>query len=266
MTRLAGLVRSGRLVATLVRLSLLNEMQYRANFFVSVFQSLLALATGLAVILLVYGNVAELNGWTRSELLVVLGVYTVLGGAIATVIQPNMVRLMDDIQQGTLDHVLVKPVDAQLYVSFREVQIWSTVDVIAGIVVIAVGTRELANEVTIGSVLAFAAMLVLGVVMVYCFWLALTTTAFRLVRTDSIVQAFEGVFQAGRWPVGIYPSWLRVSLTFLVPIAFAVTVPAEALTGRLDAGTVALATLIAIALVVSTRWLFRRGLRTYSGA
>ena len=36
---------------------------------------------------------------------------------------------------------------------------------------------------------------------------------------------------AGRW--ASTRSWLRLILTFLVPVAFAVTVPAEALTGRL---------------------------------
>ena len=61
------------------------------------------------------------------------------------------------------------------------------------------------------------------------------------MRVDEIVELFAGVYQAGRWPVSIYPDWLRVGLTFLVPIAFAVTVPAEAFTQRLSAGTLGLA-------------------------
>ena len=85
--------------------------------------------------------------------------------------------------------------------------------------------------------------------MIYCFWLILTTAAFWIVRMDEIVELFEGVYQAGRWPVAIYPDWLRIGLTFLVPIAFAVTVPAEALTGRLTPATLALAALFAVGLL-----------------
>jgi len=48
---------------------------------------------------------------------------------------------------------------------------------------------------------------------------------------------FDGMYQAGRWPVTSYPGWLRVGFTFLVPLAFAITVPASALTGRLSAST-----------------------------
>jgi len=80
------------------------------------------------------------------------------------------------------------------------------------------------------------------------------------------VELFDGVFQTGRWPVGIYPGWLRYSVTFLVPIAFAVTVPAEALTSRLDWETLVLAIVFAVVLFGFTRWFWRFGLRRYSGA
>ena len=52
-------------------------------------------------------------------------------------------------------------------------------------------------------------------------------------------ELFDGVYLTGRFPVGIYPTWLRLSVTFLVPIGFAITVPAEAVTSRLDWQTLA---------------------------
>jgi len=67
-------------------------------------------------------------------------------------------------------------------------------------------------------------------------------------------------------PIGIYPGWLRYSVTFLVPIAFAVTVPAEALTSRLDWETLVLSIVFAVVLFSFTRWFWSFGLRRYSGA
>jgi len=87
-----------------------------------------------------------------------------------------------------------------------------------------------------------------------------------VVRMDEMVELFDGVFQTGRWPVGVYPVWLRFGLTFLVPIAFAVTVPAEAVTARLNGRTLLLAVGFAILLFAFTRWFWKRGLRRYSGA
>jgi len=101
------------LAGTFFRIGALNELQYRANFAVQLFQSAIAAGTGLAVLALVFGQTTNLNGWSQSELLAVMGVHIFMGGVIATIIQPNMIRLMEDIRQGTLDFVLTKPEDAQ---------------------------------------------------------------------------------------------------------------------------------------------------------
>jgi ABC-2 type transport system permease protein len=108
--------------------------------------------------------------------------------------------------------------------------------------------------------------LVLGASMIYCFWLIITIGAFWVVRLDEVHELFEGLYQSGRWPISVYPGWLRIMLTFLVPIGFAVTVPAEALAARLTPATLLTAALFAVGLLVFTRWFWRFGLRHYSGA
>ena len=66
--------------------------------------------------------------------------------------------------------------------------------------------------------------------------------------------------------MGIYPGWLRSALTFLVPVAFAVTVPAEALTGRLTPLTLGGAAAFTALFFLLARAFWRYGLRNYSGA
>ena len=55
-------------------------------------------------------------------------------------------------------------------------------------------------------------------------------------------------------------------LTFLVPVAFAVTVPAEGLTGRLTLQTLLLAVALALVMLLVSRLFWRFGIRYYSGA
>jgi ABC-2 type transport system permease protein len=255
-----------KLFGLFFRIGALNELQYRANFAIQLFQSAIALGTGLAVLGLVFSQTHELNGWSQPELLAVFGVHILMGGVIGTFIQPNMIRLMEDIRQGTFDFVLTKPEDAQVLISVRELRMWQSVDAVVGVVVLAISAGQLQAAVGPAQAALFLVALLLGGLMIYCFWLILTIGAFWVVRMDQIVEMFEGIYQSGRWPVTIYPGWLRISLTFLVPIAFAVTVPAEALTSRLTAETLALAFGFAIALFAFTRWFWRFGLKRYSGA
>ncbi len=118
---------------------------------------------------------------------------------------------------------------------------------------------ELQGAVGLLQALAFAAALLLGGLM-------LTSVAFWFIRVDEMVNLFEGVFAAGRYPVTLYPDWMRAGLTFLVPVAFAVTVPAEALTNRLTPQTLAGAAALTVALFLIARFVWRRGLRAYGGA
>jgi ABC-2 type transport system permease protein len=248
------------------RVGAMNELQYRANFFVQLFKSLLALGVALIVLRLVYSHTAELNGWSQSELLIVLGIQLVMGGIVHTAIQPNMQRFVEEVQDGKLDYALTKPEDAQVIVSVREVQIWQLVDVVSGGIVVGIGVAGLDHAVTVGDVAAFAGLLVVGTVLIYCFWLIIATGAFWIIRMWFIAELFEGVFATGRWPIGIYPGWLKYSLTYLVPIGFAITVPAEAVTSRLGWTTVVVALVFATALFTFTRWFWTFGLRRYSGA
>ena len=94
----------------------------------------------------------------------------------------------------------------------------------------------------------------MGGLLIYSFWMMLTTAAFWIVRIDEISELFQGVYAAGRYPVGIYPGWLRLGLTFLVPVAFAVTVPAEALTGRLSGTSLVGAAALTIFLLAYPGW------------
>ena len=250
---------------TYVRLAVLVEVQYRVNFFVQLLQSAVAVGTALAVLALVFGYTGDVGGWSHDELLVVLGLHVLLGGVIQTFVQPNMTRLMTDVREGTLDFALLKPVDTQFLVSVRDVNVWQLTDVAVGAGIAGLGVARVGG-VDVPGVLAFLAAVACGVVLIYCTWLAVTVGAFWLVRMDFVVELFEGLYQAGRWPVTIYPGWLRVGLTVLVPLAFAVTVPAEALTGRLTGATLAVTAGFTLTVAVLTRWWWGHGIRRYDGA
>ncbi len=248
------------------RVGALNELQYRVNFLVQLLKSLITLGTGIIGLEVVFSHTNTLAGWTRPDLLAVMGVYTLMGGLINISIQPNMTQLLEDVQQGTFDYVLTKPADAQLQVSVRKVQIWSVTDILLGLGVLVFAVTQLQEGPGLLQALMFVALLIMGGLMIYSFWLIMTTGAFWVVRMENILELFQGVYQAGRWPVAIYPNWLQVGLTFIVPVAFAVTVPAEDITGRLTGATLLEALAVTVLLLALSRWFWRFGLKRYSGA
>ena len=255
-----------RLVRKFLQINALNELQYRANFLMQLFNSLLELGIGLLGLAIVFYHTENLAGWSRAELLAVLGVYMIIAGLTRVVIQPNMSRLMRDIHRGTLDFMLIKPVDTQFLVSAWEIEFWKLLDLLLGAGVVGFAIAQLGSVIGPGQALTFGLMLLCGSLIVYSFWLLLTSSAFWFVQIWGILELFQSIYQAGRWPITIYPAWLRLSLTFLVPVAFAVTIPAQALTDRLSWPTLVLTLVLAVFFLSISRLVWKSGIKRYSGA
>jgi ABC-2 type transport system permease protein len=255
-----------KLVWIFFRISLMNEMAYRANFFIQIVESMLGMVTALGSVFIIFEQTDSLAGWNRSELISLLGVYFIILGSINLMISPSLNKFMEDIVEGKLDFTITKPRDAQLLVSVQEFRVWKLLDVVLGIVVLSVGLGERVTETGIMDSIYFLVALTTAAIIIYSFWIILATMAFWFIRIENILQIFWAMYVAGRWPVGIYPDWLRWILTVIVPIAFAVTVPAEAMTGKLEIETLLASVLLALTLAFVSRRFWLYGIRFYSGA
>lgn len=255
-----------RLLWVFFRIGAMGEIAYRANFFFQLLESIVDLGTALGGLAVIFSYTATLGGWRPEEVAALVGVFFLVGGAIRLIVQPSMEQLIESVRDGTLDFTLTKPEDSQVLVSIQRVQLWRLTDFLLGIAVLAVALARLGTHVGLLQAAGFAVALAAGGIIVYSFWLILASLSFWFVRVENILVVFQSVYEAGRWPVTLYPRWLRFAMTFLVPVAFATTVPAQALAGRLSWQTLLGACLLAAALFTASRVVWKAGTRRYSGA
>ena len=242
-----------------------SELEYRLNFAsnvaVSVFWMVWATA-GASVYFRFTGSVA---GWTHAEMLVVIGLFFALNGLRQALLDPNLERMTEYVRRGTLDFLLTKPVDAQLLVSLRQLRISNLLDPLLGLALTTVGLVLSGRGVTVAGLGAFLLLLVVAVLLLYALNLVLMALAVVLVSAEELGQVSFAVAELARFPVQFYRDPARTILT-VVPVAFLTTFPAEALLGRLDPHLLLLAPAVALAAVASATLVWRRSLRSYTGA
>jgi len=151
-------------------------------------------------------------------------------------------------------------------VSFRHFQTVQILQVLLGFAITAFGVAGVSATVTIASAAAFAVTLACGFVLIYALLLVLSTLAFWFVRVDNLLAIFWAFIDAGRFPVDIYPGWLRITMSTVVPVGIAVTVPAKPIVGLVDVQTVGLVLAATAAAWIVSRAFWQRGLRSYTGA
>jgi len=255
-----------RLIRVFFLVNIAGELAYRINFLFSFFESVVGLGFTLAGLAIIFSYTDSLNGWRPAEILALVGVYSLIGGVIRVAILPGMEQLTQSVRDGTFDFTLTKPEDAQLIVSISRIGVWKIVDIFLGLVILIIALVQLGGNIGGLQAVEFLAMLLTGSAIVYSFFLILATLAFWLVRIENVLTIFLSVYHAGRWPLSLYPGWLRYGLIFIIPVAFATTIPVEALTSRLNWVTLVAAFTAAVILFAVSRAFWKLGLKHYSGA
>jgi ABC-2 type transport system permease protein len=241
------------------------ELEYRANFAVNVVTALFSLAAGVVVLSVMFSHAESFGGWSFYEALTLFGIYLLFEEFIYGTLTENLSRLPELIRTGDLDFVLLKPINSQFQVSARRFSLTSLPAILLGLGVVTYGMLTLGTLTPANAALAIC-LLLSGFVIVYALWIMLLTLAFWFVKVENITEIFNAFFSAGRFPVSAFPPWVRLVLTFLVPIAFITTVPAEAAIGRLT-GEMALASLaIAAGLLLASHLFWRFALANYTSA
>ena len=257
-----------RLVGFFMRASFQEEAAYRANFFISLFYSLLNLGTGVLGVTVIFGQVESIQGWSFQATLALLGVYLMVTALRGLFIGPGLESLagMDgEIWSGKFDFTVLRPVNTQFLVSLRKWRLFALFDLLLGLGVLGAALAQPGFTLSAGQLAAFLLALLAGVLILYAILLVFAALVFWSPGV-LFTWIFDGLFQMARYPLGMYPGWLKLVLTWVVPVGLITTIPAEALNGTLGLPMLAASLGVAALLAVGASFLFRMGLRRYASA
>ena len=258
--------RYGRALVRFWGTALAMQMEYQVNLLIELLAVALSLAGSLFMLSLFFGPGLSLGGWSWSEALVVQGFYTVFDGMASTWLRPNLGSIVTHVREGTLDFVLLKPIDSQLWLSLRLLSPMGLPEIALGLVLVGWGGVLSGASFSVQMLGLLALVLAVGAVILYSLWFAIAATSIWFVKTWNATEVLRAVLASGRYPLSAYPATLRLLFTFVLPVAFLTTVPAELLLGRVAAPMLLLGLALAGGFFVSARtfWLF--ALRHYTSA
>jgi ABC-2 type transport system permease protein len=255
-----------RLLALELRLSLATGMQYRWNFVVDGFVSCLWTALGLVPLYIALHDRPPVSGWTFDRALVVVGYFTLLRGVLDGAVNPSLMAVVDQIRQGTLDFVLLKPADAQFLVSTARFEVWKGLDVVAAIGILVWAFRRLGHGPGAGGIALSVGLLACATMVLYSVWILVVSAAVWVVRLDNLAFLFGSIFDFARWPVSIFKGFYRAVFTFVIPLGLMTTYPAEALLGGLSARTALYSLLGSLVFAALARTVWTRAIAHYTSA
>lgn len=255
-----------RLFVLFLKNNLLVELEYRVNFVVQVIMSAFWSLITVSSAMVLFARTDDIGGWSFDQALVIIGLYEFIGGIVTTFLQPNVRRIVSMIRDGTMDFVISKPVNSLFLAALRHSRLSGLMQIAAGAVIFIIALRRLHYVPDAAAIWQFAIMLLVAIALVFSIWILIATIAFVAVKVDEMGELFNSLWETGKFPITTFSGGVRIALTFVLPIAFMTTFPAQAILHTLDSVYLMFALLMAFAVVSLSLWLWQRAVRNYSSA
>ncbi len=255
-----------RVLRAFIRVNLQQDLAYRSDIAMQIVLSLFWTLWEIASLGIIFSNTPSIAGWSIWELIALSGMWRLVNGFMISIVWPNTELFNRGVREGTLDYMFLMPLNSQFHVSVRRITIWRIWDVLMAAIFIAVGLSNSAQITTLPNIISFVVLTLTGLVIIYSLWIVLIALTFWFTKFDNNVTLLSALTNTGRFPATVYPAWLRLIVTFVIPIAVATTVPLQALRGELEVWQILGFVLIGVLAVFVSSRIWKVGSRKYSGA
>ena len=246
--------------------SLASELEYKTNIIIDLITASLSLLGSIFLLSIFFQNTPDLGGWNFEQALIIQGIYTILNGITNTWFNPNLKEIVKHIREGTLDFVLLKPIDSQFYISLKKINPSGILEIILGILLLIYCIKI--NEISINIIFLILCLITIGcsICILYSLWFFISTTTIWFVKTWNATEVLRSFLYIGRFPLNSFSFSLRMFFSIFIPIAFITTIPSEVFLSLAQIWKIILEIFIALIFLFSSRsfWLF--ALKYYSSA
>ena len=246
--------------------SLASELEYKTNILVDLITAILSLIGSIFLLSIFFQNNGNIGGWEFEQALIIQGIYTILNGITNTWFNPNLTEIVKHVREGTLDFVLLKPIDSQFFISLKKINPSGILEVILGFSLLLFCMRI--NEINLNlSFLTFSLItLICSICILYSLWFFISTTTIWFVKTWNATEVLRSFLYIGRFPLNSFSFSLRIFFSVFIPIAFITTIPSEVFLGISQLWKIFLEVIVAILFLVTSRKFWIYALKSYSSA
>jgi ABC-2 type transport system permease protein len=218
-----------------VKNSLIKQMEYRTNFFISIAVETGFLLSKLLYVLVVYQIGTEIRGLSPDGILLFIGTFVLITAVYTGCFMLNFYDLSRQVRDGSLDMLITKPVSLQFITTLRQFEFGIPVpNIIGGTIMVAIAWNRLHIPFTPANVAGYAGVLASGIAVAYSVYLFPQLLSFWIVKTSAIIEIADKGWDFNNMPMVIYGKWLQRIGTFVIPVFMIFNFPPMFLMGKLN--------------------------------
>ena len=217
-----------------VSLLVKSQVQYKASFIMTVVTQFIQPFALFAGIYLLFERFGNIKGWTLYEVFMCYAVIAV-SFSVAECFARGFDRFPDMIRTASFDRVLLRPRGTVLQVLGSGFDIKRVGYFIQGVAVFVIAVLSADVSWDAARIVMLVNMVLGGCVIFTGVYMLKAAAAFWTVEALEVANIFtHGMKEHASYPLNIYPKWITVILTFIVPFGTINYLPLEYLFGKIS--------------------------------
>ena len=154
-----------------------------------------------------------------------------MNGITNTWFNPNLTEIVKHIREGTLDFVLLKPIDSQFFISLKKINPSGILEIMLGLLLLFLCIKI--NQINLNLSFLTLSLITIScsICILYSLWFFISTTTIWFVKTWNAIEVLRSFLYIGRFPLNSFSFSLRIFFSIFIPIAFITTIPSEVFLG-----------------------------------
>ncbi|GIP27520.1 ABC transporter permease [Paenibacillus sp. J23TS9] len=214
------------LYAVLIRSSIRSRMQYKLNFMLGTVLAAVIQIAEFLMIAIVLNKFGAVKGWSLYEVGYLFAVMT-LSKTLYRTFASDVHHLENYLTTGELDQLLTRPVPILMALMSQNIRLMPG-ELLQGGAILYWALYGLMSSGQIHWIaLPYTAFVIFtGAIILFSIGLVTATVGFWITRINELQTLTEDAAQtAVRYPLILYPSWLRSILLVMIPVGFVNYVP-----------------------------------------
>lgn len=230
-----------KLYATYAKLSLMSKLVYKVNAIIGVIAFLFTEATSLLTLYFLVSSVPSIDGYSIYHIGLLFGLTNMAVGIDHLLTDKLWNVAYFEVKLGRLDHMFLRPLPVLFQVIASEVQLEALGELIVATALIILCGSQLTIVGGVWSILFMILGIICAAIIISSFKIMVASLAFKFKRSGPLLQFIYNFSSFTKYPLTIYPKFIRIVLTFIIPLGLCLFYPFENLFKPIEnAGLVAL--------------------------
>lgn len=255
-----------RLYLYFLRFAFSKAMEFRFDFFFRFLMDVAFYAVQIAFFAVIYKHTRLLGGWDFSQVFIFISGYFFVDAIHMTVFSSNLYWFPIHVNRGDLDYHLVRPVSSLFFVSCRDFEGSSFMNLLVAVSLLTWSILRYPDPFSAGQVTAFVGMLLMGSFLYYVLHMIFIIPVFWFHSNRGMNQIFWAFTHYMQRPDTIFQGWWRRILVSILPFLLMASIPAHVLYEGVSGSRLLHMTAVNVAAFLFLVWFWRIGLRSYSSA